>query len=443
MKAYLSRCYPQPLTSIVISVLALAILSLSWHGSVAAGQPASGGQEALVALFLAAMTICAGARPIHLQHSIQIAVTTIPLYVAAIMVSPPVAALVAGASIMLIQLLTRSQHGNTLSDMATATGRWVIVAFLSAWVARRGMADGWPLLVILLSVAVVMFVCDIVTGALEIAPMIGAPPRRVIPILVQESGVTEGVQYLFGVLAALAALEQPWSLVLWMFPLWLMYQYFKQLKELHESTVTLVESMADAVDLRDPYTGGHSRRVADLAVQILREMRIAGPEVRLIRSAARVHDIGKISIPDHILNKPGQLTDDERSIMDSHPERGAALLARYSDFARGVDIVRCHHEHWDGSGYPAGLAELDIPFGARVVAVADSFDAMTTDRPYRKGLSVEEAARILHAGRGLQWDPAIVDAFLRYLARQQPGERCLWLNERPPRPRAARQSHAS
>ena len=102
--------------------------------------------------------------------------------------------------------------------------------------------------------------------------------------------------------------------------------------------------------------------------------------------------------------------------MKTHPQRGAELLARYPDFARGVEIVRHHHERWDGKGYPAGLAGFEIPFGARVIAVADSFDAMTSDRPYRRGMPPETAAQILRDGRGQQWDAQLVDAFLESIA---------------------------
>jgi HD-GYP domain-containing protein (c-di-GMP phosphodiesterase class II) len=109
--------------------------------------------------------------------------------------------------------------------------------------------------------------------------------------------------------------------------------------------------------------------------------------------------------------------------MDSHPARGAELLARYSDFARGMDIVRHHHERWDGHGYPDRLKGLDIPFGARVIAVADSFDAMTSDRPYRIGMPTDKAVQILREGCGHQWEPAIVDAFLNYLEREHPQAR--------------------
>jgi hypothetical protein len=321
---------------------------------------------------------------------------------------------------LIVQLVTRLQSGNTPSDIATAAGRWVIIAFLSAWVGQRATAEQIPLPLIFLSVALVMFIGDIITGALEIASMSGAPPRRVMMILLREISLPEGAQYLLGILAALAASQQAWSLVLWVLPVCIVYRSFKHAKEMHDGTSKLLESMADAVDLRDPYTGGHSRRVTDYSLRILHEMSVIGPEVDLILSAARVHDIGKIGIPDQILNKPGRLTDEEKRIMDSHPARGAELLARYKDFARGMDIVRHHHERWDGQGYPDGLKGLDIPFGARVIAVADSFDAMTSDRPYRTGMPTSKAAQILRDGRGQQWEPLIIDAFLRHLAKEKP-----------------------
>jgi HD-GYP domain-containing protein (c-di-GMP phosphodiesterase class II) len=250
--------------------------------------------------------------------------------------------------------------------------------------------------------------------------MSGEAPLRVMAVSLREAGLSEGAQYLLGMLAALAAAQYAWSLVLWVLPLYIVHQSFKHAKEMHDGTSRLLESMADAVDLRDPYTGGHSRRVTEFTLHILREMGIVGPEVDLIGSAACVHDIGKIGIPDHILNKPGQLTPEEKAIMDSHPARGADLLARYSDFARGMAIVRHHHERWDGKGYPDGLRGVEIPFGARVIAVADSFDAMTSDRPYRSGMPIGKAAHILREGRGQQWEAAIVDAFLQYVEREYP-----------------------
>ena len=236
----------------------------------------------------------------------------------------------------------------------------------------------------------------------------------------KSAGPIKLAQYLLGMLGALAARQQIWSLVLLILPSTMIYAAFMRSKEMYAGTRQLLESMADAVDLRDPYTGGHSRRVAEHSRGILRELNISGPEADLIYVAARVHDIGKIGVPDAILHKPGRLNPQEKRIMASHAERGAELLARYADFARGVAIVLHHHERWNGRGYPKKLKGLEIPFGARIIAVVDSFDAMTSDRPYRSALSIAQAAHILSKGRGLQWDPALVDAFLRHLAAAQP-----------------------
>jgi HD-GYP domain-containing protein (c-di-GMP phosphodiesterase class II) len=248
--------------------------------------------------------------------------------------------------------------------------------------------------------------------------LFGEHPWTVIVAGLRDMGLAEGAQYLIGILGALAAAQERWSVVLLLLPTTVLYFTFRYLKEMREDTRRLLESMADTVDLRDPYTGGHSRRVAEYSAQILTSLGLHGPEVDLIVTAARVHDIGKIGIPDAILNKTGPLTPEERAIMETHAERGAELLVRYTDFSRGTAIVRHHHENWDGTGYPHRLKGTTIPFGARVIAVADSFDAMTSDRPYRKGMPVEKAARILREGRGKQWDEGIVDAFVQSLSDQ-------------------------
>jgi HD-GYP domain-containing protein (c-di-GMP phosphodiesterase class II) len=420
MGSLLSRLTPQPLTAAVAALLAVGALIAAWVAAPRAEFGSASLGTALLAAFLAAAIVAAGLNPIHIRHNIKVILTTVPLYGAALLLPPLVAGLVAGTGVLVAELLARSQRGNTPSDIATATGRWIMIAVLGAAVAQHMLVIGLPLPLVIIAVALLMFSCDIVTGAFEIAPMSNESPWRVMAVLVREASMAEWVQYLVAMLAVLAAWQQTWSLLLWLLPLSVIHQSFKYAKEMHDGTSKLLESLADAVDLRDPYTGGHSRRVTEYSMRILAEMGIDGPEVALIRSAARVHDIGKIGIPDRILNKPDRLTDDEKAIMDSHPERGAELLARYRDFARGMEIVRHHHERWDGQGYPAGLKGTEIPFGARVVAVADSFDAMTSDRPYRAGMPPEKAARILRAGRGQQWDAAIVDALLRSVDVEQP-----------------------
>jgi putative nucleotidyltransferase with HDIG domain len=291
----------------------------------------------------------------------------------------------------------------------------VLVAGLLAHAGVGTM--GAPSAVGLLGAAVTLGLLDALSLPLQLGPIAGEPPRQVLVAAVRETALPEAIQYAVGLVGAEAALREVWTLGFLVVPCAVVYVAGKVLSEMHGGTRQLLEHMADAVDLRDPYTGGHSRRVTAYSAAILHELGLHGPEVDLIVMAARVHDIGKIGTPDAILNKPGKLDSQERAIMEQHPVRGAELLQRYRDFARGVALVRHHHESWDGTGYPDGLKGAAIPFGARVIAVADSFDAMTSDRPYRAGMPVAKAAAILQAGRHQQWDAALVDALLRTLPR--------------------------
>jgi HD-GYP domain-containing protein (c-di-GMP phosphodiesterase class II) len=160
-------------------------------------------------------------------------------------------------------------------------------------------------------------------------------------------------------------------------------------------------------------------------------LQVAGPEAELIATAARLHDIGKISLPDAILHKHESLTPDEWAIMEQHPVIGADMVSKYPAFARGASIIRHHHEHLDGTGYPDRVAGTAIPFGARVLAVADSFDAMVSDRPYRAGMGTERACAILRAGRGQQWDSDVVDALMSIVG-EQPNQNVQVQPGRPP-----------
>jgi len=177
--------------------------------------------------------------------------------------------------------------------------------------------------------------------------------------------------------------------------------------------VVLLRRMSELLEARDPYTHGHSRRVARHAERTAREMGLPGELVEEIRAAALVHDIGKINVPRPILTKPGKLTDTEFGLVKRHAADGAAMVAELGD-AQLCGIVRHHHERMDGTGYPEGLAGDDIPLGARVIAVADTFDAITSTRPYRKPRTHRQALDILQREAGTQLDPVAVAAFVSY-----------------------------
>lgn len=167
-----------------------------------------------------------------------------------------------------------------------------------------------------------------------------------------------------------------------------------------------------ALELRDQETQGHTRRVMDITEELARKMGIAEPELDHVRRGALLHDIGKMGVPDVILRKAGPLADEEWAIMRRHPEYARRFLANIDYLAPALDIPYCHHERWDGSGYPRGLAGEDIPLAARIFAVVDVFDALRSDRPYRKAWPKEATLRYIEEQAGKQFDPRVVKVFL-------------------------------
>jgi putative nucleotidyltransferase with HDIG domain len=176
--------------------------------------------------------------------------------------------------------------------------------------------------------------------------------------------------------------------------------------------------LLSTVDDYDTYTGGHSNRVARYAGHIARLLGLSYATVDLVRRAAFVHDIGKILIPDSIVQKRGPLTPEERDVIRMHPELGARMLARRPQTRDLSTIVLHHHERWDGDGYPHGLKEHDIPIESRIIFVADAFDAMTTERPYGRVLSPQEASAELRRCSGHDFDPQVVRAMRLALSGQ-------------------------
>jgi putative nucleotidyltransferase with HDIG domain len=178
-----------------------------------------------------------------------------------------------------------------------------------------------------------------------------------------------------------------------------------------------LETLAKAIDARDRYTAGHSERVTAYALVLARSMRLPDADIEIVRRAGVLHDIGKVGVPDRVLLKPGPLDADERALIEPHTTIGFEMLRDLPFLRDALPAIRGHHERWDGRGYPDRLAGDDIHAHARILAVADSFDAMTSARPYRSALPFAEAARRLHADSGTQFDPAVVRAFDRVGAR--------------------------
>jgi HD-GYP domain-containing protein (c-di-GMP phosphodiesterase class II) len=178
----------------------------------------------------------------------------------------------------------------------------------------------------------------------------------------------------------------------------------------------VIEALAHTMRFRDRPTHDHAERVQDYALALAREAGVVDDaSLEAIAAAAVLHDVGKLGVPDWILQKPGPLTVDEYAVVKKHVTIGADLLAAVSPAGMLAAFVRHHHESWDGSGYPDGLTGDAIPIGARIVAIVDCYDALTSDRPYRRALSHNSALAMIHERRGGMYDPQLVDAFLRLI----------------------------
>jgi putative nucleotidyltransferase with HDIG domain len=182
-------------------------------------------------------------------------------------------------------------------------------------------------------------------------------------------------------------------------------------QELRRSYTATVRALSNAVEARDAYTGKHAERVTAYGMEIARAVGLAMTDDPEIEFGFLLHDIGKVAVPDAILYKPGKLTDKERALMAQHPVIGAEIVSGIEFLGEAPKIIRSHHERWDGSGYPDGLAAEEIPLSARVFAVADVLDALTTDRPYRPASPLAVAREMIVAGSGTQFDPQVIEAF--------------------------------
>jgi putative nucleotidyltransferase with HDIG domain len=231
---------------------------------------------------------------------------------------------------------------------------------------------------------------------------------KYLPVQVLSLGI-------LGILMAVVYAQSPWNLFLVLVPLGLVHVSLRNYMKLRYEANKTFQRISEMLDARDRYTYEHSQGVSHLAERIAHQLNLDQDGIERVKSAAVIHDIGKVAVPDRILQKPGPLTDEEKTIMRKHPDTGADLLRDLEIYRDIVDIVRSEHEHWDGSGYPKGLKGEEIPIEARIVAAADIYHALTTDRPYRTAYSHEEALEIMRGMSGAELDPRVVDALIKSL----------------------------
>jgi len=254
--------------------------------------------------------------------------------------------------------------------------------------------------------------------------------RSVVPVSVRDHLTSVTSAYGFdlvlaplGLLAAFPAHRHPAALLLLMPMVLLVARIGREREEKNDKVLELKNAyqgtsylLGDMIEADDAYTGSHSREVVELVLAVSERLSLSPDEQRMAEFTALLHDVGKLRIPSTVINKPGPLDDEERALMNTHTVLGHEILERAGGLLGDVGpLVRSCHEHWDGNGYPDGLAAEEIPLVARIVCACDAWNAMTTDRSYRRALSLEEAAAELRKCSGTQFDPAVVDALVAVL----------------------------
>jgi putative nucleotidyltransferase with HDIG domain len=258
----------------------------------------------------------------------------------------------------------------------------------------------------------------ILTNLLLVSVLLGLRTgQSILGVLVADSrGIASGVIALAPLswLMTMVYAVQWWATALFAVPLYSTRLAYKRFIEMRDMFTQTIGALAEAVDKRDPYTAKHSHRVKEIAVDIGRVMRVNDQELEALEWGGLLHDVGKIGVPDRVLLKQERLNRDERMIMNAHPVLGAQIIAPVTKLAPELPIIRHHHEWYNGSGYPDRLIGDEIPKLARVLHVADAFEAMTAARPYRMTpLTAEQALAELRKFAGIQFDPVVVDAFVR------------------------------
>ena len=196
--------------------------------------------------------------------------------------------------------------------------------------------------------------------------------------------------------------------------------FFREKNTLENSYLATINSLAYAIEARDMYTRGHSERVATYAVWLAEKMGLSRSKVHMVQQCCRLHDVGKIGISDQILLKPGKLTLQERATIELHPVYGAEILGDLKFISKGIPLILHHHERYDGKGYPYGLRKEKIPLEVRVISVADAFDAMTSDRPYRKAMAMPDVIAEFKRCSGSQFDPHLVKVMIKLIEASNP-----------------------
>lgn len=356
--------------------------------------------------------------PLHIGYKRKMLMDSAPLLVAALLLPAWLAGAVAGLGMAIAEVSGRGPgyrdprqvvFNSSQRLLGTLAGSVLFHSLAPGSLTRPGIDT---LVAAPLTIAAMFAVQDLLLLAV-VAAQVG---RSVLKDWFRDRGdvAYDLALYASGLGVAFAASLHLWLLPLIVLPVAVFHRAMRDRVTLRSQTREAVEALADVVDMRDPYTFEHSKRVAEYARGICEHLGLSQDVTSEIVAAARVHDVGKIGVRDAVLLKPGRLDEAEFAEIKQHPDIGARLTARFPDFSQGTAYIRHHHERWDGGGYPLGLKATAIPLGARVIAVADTYDAMTSSRVYRQALGEEVTKAEMARVAGTQLDPEIVSAFFRF-----------------------------
>lgn len=407
---------PERNVGFVVSIAALAAAITATAEIVRA--PAPDGNEVLTGVALGGLVVLARHFPLQIAFRRRMVTDGAPMFAAVLLLSPAVAAVTTVVSVAFAEMTAPTSTGRDLRQVVFNTAQAVLGVAAGAAcygaIASQSLPSSDPSVMwAALAAAGAMIVAGDVLVFLVVWAQLGLRFQRMAWDWIRGRADLpyDAALYAAGLVAAIAASIHLWLLLLLVVPTPVLYRAMKNQLALRQQTREAVQALADIVDERDPYTFGHCKRVAEFSKMICAAMGLSPDLTDEIVLAARVHDVGKIGIRDSVLLKPGRLNEDEFDHIKQHPEIGARLTARFPDFAKGTGYIRHHHEKWDGTGYPAGLHGPAIPLGARIIAVADTYDAMSSTRVYRDGLDDDAIRAEMGRVSGCQLDPEVVRAW--------------------------------
>lgn len=381
-------------------------------------------RDGISAIILLVTATAAARFPLHLTHKTNINITAAAVVVMILLLP----AWMPGVLMLVASIVAQSLRRTEVMEALFNIGQTVLYVTAGALCYHQfasydlgpGVGEFGSLVVIAVT-ATVMHLLNTGMVALAGALQLGLNPFRVWVSTIALDLMPYVSLTALGTISALLAVNQPLALPFLALPAVLVHRSVRQTVQLRVDTHEALASLVEVMELRDPYTAGHSRRVAAFSRTLANRLGLPEEEADIIEQAGHVHDIGKAGIDTVVLSKEGRLTADEWDQMRQHPALGASVVSRFAAYRHGSRFVRHHHERWDGTGYPDCLTGEQIPLGSRIIAVADTFDALTSSRPYREAMSIEAAIVILEDGAGRQWDPRVVTAMTAYL-RELHGE---------------------